>query len=311
MRSMDWTLEDNMVDGLFFCATLTGRRGSHAPFVQAEAETSNTGVEAVKPDCPPTPHSIDDPPNAPHVCCCCQMNWWDVRRVQMGVSIWTAVYLHLMERRALSGAVVQAPRHDALETVWLHCDEAQQVGCLRGLEGCPLVYDAGIQSQFARRRWWRDRWGGYDHCGSRHEYSAFKWNRVGVAVRRVVALASQPGSRRSQQAASGVRRVMSASCEVTQDVGDTWATCPTLLRGFVVVFDLSSRLASLLLRWKAADTVFVVLSLSFQVWWCSLTVAMSLVSTPSTACQSPSACMIARSSAYAYFLETVTGRSEI
>jgi len=26
-RSMDWTLEDDMVDGLFFCATLTGRRG--------------------------------------------------------------------------------------------------------------------------------------------------------------------------------------------------------------------------------------------------------------------------------------------
>jgi len=26
-----------------------------------------------------------------------------------------------------------------LEIVWLHCDEAQQVGCLRGLEGCPLV----------------------------------------------------------------------------------------------------------------------------------------------------------------------------
>ena len=24
-RSMDWTLEDNMVDGLFFCVTLTGR----------------------------------------------------------------------------------------------------------------------------------------------------------------------------------------------------------------------------------------------------------------------------------------------
>jgi len=72
-RSMDWTLEDNMVDGLFFCATLTARRGSHAPFVQAGAETSNTGVEAVKPDCPPTPQSIDDPPTAPHVCCCCQM----------------------------------------------------------------------------------------------------------------------------------------------------------------------------------------------------------------------------------------------
>jgi len=43
-RSMDWTLEDNMVNGLFFCATLTG----HAPFVQAGAETSATGAEVVK-----------------------------------------------------------------------------------------------------------------------------------------------------------------------------------------------------------------------------------------------------------------------
>jgi len=66
--------EDNMVDCLLFCATLTGRRGCHVLFVQAGAETSNTGVEAVKPDCPPTPHSIDDPPTAPHLWCCCQMN---------------------------------------------------------------------------------------------------------------------------------------------------------------------------------------------------------------------------------------------
>jgi len=49
-RSMDWTLEDNMVDGLFFCATLTGRRGGHTPSVQAGAETSDTGAEAVEPD---------------------------------------------------------------------------------------------------------------------------------------------------------------------------------------------------------------------------------------------------------------------
>ena len=49
-RSMDWTLEDNMVDGLFFCATLTGRRGGHTPFVQAGTETSDTDAEAVKPD---------------------------------------------------------------------------------------------------------------------------------------------------------------------------------------------------------------------------------------------------------------------
>jgi len=39
-----------MVDGLFFCATLTGRRGGHTPFVHAGVETSNTGAEAVELD---------------------------------------------------------------------------------------------------------------------------------------------------------------------------------------------------------------------------------------------------------------------
>ena len=189
-KSMDWTSEDNMVDGLFFCVTLTGRRGGHTPFVQAGAETSNNCEEAAKPnpgsswealsdgggcrcrgwkcgflwDYPPTPHSIGDPPSAPHIRCCCQMNWWDVvRRVQMGVSIWGAVHLHSMDGWALSGGDVQAPWHDTLEAVWLHCNEAQQVGCPRGLEGCLLVKDTGIQSQFARRSWWPSRWGGYEH----------------------------------------------------------------------------------------------------------------------------------------------------
>jgi len=45
---MDWTLGDDMVDGLFFCATVTGRRGGLTPFVQAGAETPGTGAEAVK-----------------------------------------------------------------------------------------------------------------------------------------------------------------------------------------------------------------------------------------------------------------------
>ena len=34
-----------------------------------------------------------------------------------------------------------------------------------------------------------------------------------------------------QQAASGEWHVMSTSCEVTQGVGDTWATCPTFPQG--------------------------------------------------------------------------------
>jgi len=39
-----------MVDVFFFCATLTGRRGGHAPLVQAGTETSDTGAKAVEPD---------------------------------------------------------------------------------------------------------------------------------------------------------------------------------------------------------------------------------------------------------------------
>jgi len=48
--SAGWTLEDDVVEGLFFCATLTGRRGGHTIFAQTGAETPDTGAEAVKPD---------------------------------------------------------------------------------------------------------------------------------------------------------------------------------------------------------------------------------------------------------------------
>ena len=134
------------------------------------------------------------------------------------------------------------------------------------------------------------------------QYSAVEWTRARVAIRNIIVPAPQ-------QAASGVRRVMSASCEVTQGVGDTWATCPTLLQGiwargrragFRCCIWLSVHVK--LLRWKADDTVFVVLRFCFQVWRYSPTVVMSLLSAPSTACQSPPACMIARSSAYACIL---------
>jgi len=47
---MDWTLEVDMVDGLFFCDTLTGRKRRHTPFVQAGVGMSDTSAEAVKPD---------------------------------------------------------------------------------------------------------------------------------------------------------------------------------------------------------------------------------------------------------------------
>jgi len=47
---MDWTLVNNMANGLFFCATLTGHRGGHTRFLQTGVEMSNTGAEAVKAD---------------------------------------------------------------------------------------------------------------------------------------------------------------------------------------------------------------------------------------------------------------------
>ena len=58
------------------------------------------------------------------------------------------------------------------------------------------------------------------------QYSAV--NGPGIGWPFAILLLQRPN--RSQQAASGVRRVMLAPCEVTESVGGTWATCPTLLR---------------------------------------------------------------------------------
>ena len=80
-------------------------------------------------------------------------------------------------------------------------------------------------------------------------------------------------------------------------------------QGFVVVVDSQLTFGFLVVEMEDCRPVFMVLSFSFQVWRYSPSVAMSLLSAPSTASQSPSACMIARSSAYAYFLEMVAGRS--
>jgi len=82
-------------------------------------------------------------------------------------------------------------------------------------------------------------------------------------------------------------------------------------RRVVVVLHFKLTFSFLIIRMEVTNIVFVVLSCSFQVWRYSPTVAASLVSSPSTACQSPSACMIGRSTSYAFFLETVVGRSEM
>jgi len=151
------------------------------------------------------------------------------------------------------------------------------------------------------------------------QWTAVECTRARVAVRRVATPAPQP---------EPASRLRSATCDVSflrsdsrclQYVSDLSNVTPRHLgseqKGRVLLLKMTSisRLASLLLRCKAADTVFVVLSFSFQVWRYSSTVAMSLVSAPSTACHAVSMSMhdCYRSSAYAYILETVVGRSEM
>jgi len=68
----------------------------------------------------------------------------------------------------------------------------------------------------------------YEHWGTRQARSTRQLNGPGLGWLFAELLLQRLN--RSQQAASGARRVMSASCEVTQGVGDTCATCPTLFR---------------------------------------------------------------------------------
>ena len=114
-------------------------------------------------------------------------------------------------------------------------------------------------------------------------YSAVECTRTRMAICRVVVLAPQP------EPASHLR---SASCDVCFLWSDsrcrrhvsnlsnvTQSYLGSEQKGMVLLLKstFSWRLASLLLRWKTADTIFVVLSFSFQVWRYSTSDAMSLV----------------------------------
>jgi len=129
-----------------------------------------------------------------------------------------------------------------------------------------------------------------------------------VAVCNVVAPASQPEpASRLKSATHDVSFLRSDSrcrqyLSVLSNVTVRYLGPEQTGRVSLLWLIFSSRLASLLLRWKTATIAFVVLSFNFQIWRYSPAVVMPLLSTPSTACQSPSACMIARSLAYAYFL---------
>ena len=102
-----------------------------------------------------------------------------------------------------------------------------------------------------------------------------------MAVRSVVAPAPQtePASR-LKNATRDVSFLRSDS-RCRQNVNDLSNVTPRYLgseqkgKGFVVAFDFKLTF-SFLVRWKAANTVFVMLSFSFQVWRYSSALAMSL-----------------------------------
>jgi len=146
-----------------------------------------------------------------------------------------------------------------------------------------LSAGVGRRHPVTRHRWWWGQWGGYEHCDTKQERSTRHSNGPVLGWMFATLLLQHPNQ--SQQAASGVWRVMLASCEAVQDVGGTWAGCSRNVtprcfgseqkdRVLLLKLTFSSCLASLLLRWKTADTVFVVLSFSFQVWRYSPSVAI-------------------------------------
>jgi len=74
-------------------------------------------------------------------------------------------------------------------------------------------------------------------------HTVLRWNVPGLSWRLATLLLQHPSQ--SQQAASRVRRVIPAFCEVTQGAGDAWATCPAFFRGIWA----RSRRAGILLLW--------------------------------------------------------------
>ena len=129
-----------------------------------------------------------------------------------------------------------------------------------------------------------------------------------MASRRVVAPAHQPEPASCLRSATRDVCFLQSDSRCRQYVSDLSNVTPRYFsseqKGRISLYlTLSLRSASLL-RWKAVDTVFIVLSFSFQVWRCSLIAALEVFT---YSCP----CMIARWSAYAYFLDTVVGRSEM
>jgi len=98
------------------------------------------------------------------------------------------------------------------------------------------------------------------------QHSAVEWTRARVALRRIVAPTPQPEPASLPRSATRDVSFLRSDSRCRRYVSDLFKVTPRYLgseqKGMVslLYLTLSSRLASLLLRWKAADTVFVALA---------------------------------------------------
>ena len=147
------------------------------------------------------------------------------------------------------------------------------VGCRHPVTSCKAV----LMVRSMRRVWalWH-------HTGA--QYYPVEFTRARVAICSVVTPASQPEPASHFRSAKRDVNFLRSDSRCRRCVSDLSSVTPSYLgseeKGGVswLWLTFSSRLASLLSKWKTADTVFVVLSFSFQVWKYSCIVAMSLLS---------------------------------
>jgi len=113
-------------------------------------------------------------------------------------------------------------------------------------------------------------WALRDQAGT--QYSAVEWTGAEVADRNIAVAAPLPVSASRLKSVTGDVNFLRSDSRCRRYVSDLSNVTPRFLgsgqRGKVSLLWLtfSSGLASLLLRWKTADLVFVVMSFSLQVW---------------------------------------------
>jgi len=128
------------------------------------------------------------------------------------------------------------------------------------------------------------------HHQTAAHYSAVECTRAKVPVCNVVAPTPQTESaNRLKRATLDVNFLRSDSmCRrymtVLSNIPPSYLGSEQEDRVSLLWLIFISRLASLLLRWKTANTAVIVLSFNFQVLSCSPMAAMSLLCTPSTVC---------------------------